>query len=139
MYFFKLQWQLHGIHQLSSTANLARIWLNRAESAVLLSWWILSSYLYNFKNYIFEIRTLQGSKWYITCLPPFNFNLYVFIIWGVLGVITEIHSFRTTSEVNLKPMTLRVVQKKSVFFVQKAEQKCMKNIHSEKNKIWKNP
>ena len=56
-----------------------------AESAVLLSRWIPSSYLYNFKNYIFEIRTLQGSKWYITCLPPFNFNLYVFIIWGAYG------------------------------------------------------
>ena len=58
-----------------------------AELAVLLSRWIPLRYLYDFENYIFEIRTLQASKRYITCLPPFNFNLYVFIIWGALGVV----------------------------------------------------
>ena len=50
---------------------------------MLLSWWIPSSYLYDFKNYIFEIRTLQGSKWYITFLPPFKFNLSVLFRSGV--------------------------------------------------------
>ena len=33
-----------------------------AESAVVLSWWIPQRYLYDFKNYIFEIRTFQGLK-----------------------------------------------------------------------------
>ena len=35
---------------------------NWAESAVLLSWWISQRYLYDFKNYIFEIRKFQGLK-----------------------------------------------------------------------------
>ena len=51
---------LNGIHLLSSTANLAHSVWNRAESAVLLSRWIPLRYLYDFENYIFEIRTLQG-------------------------------------------------------------------------------
>ena len=50
---------------------------------MLFSWWIPSSYLYDFKNYIFEIRMLQGSEWYITFLRPFKFNLFVLFRSGV--------------------------------------------------------
>ena len=31
-----------------------------AELAVLPSWWIPQRYLYDFENYMFEIRTFQG-------------------------------------------------------------------------------
>ena len=39
-------------------------------------------YLYDFKKVIFEIRVIQGLKWYIICLCPFKFNPLVSIIWG---------------------------------------------------------
>ena len=82
MYFFKSQRYLHGIHQLSSTADSAHIGWNQAKSAVLLSRWIPWRHLYDFENYIFEIRTFRGLKWRILCLCIFSFSFLVFIIWG---------------------------------------------------------
>ena len=43
---------LHGIHQLSSTANSAHIGWNPAKSAVLPSRWIPWRYLYDFEKKI---------------------------------------------------------------------------------------
>ena len=46
------------------------------------SWWIAGRYLYDFKNYISEIRGLQGLKWYTACSIYVKFNLSFLIIWG---------------------------------------------------------
>ena len=59
-----------------------------AESAVLPSWWIPWRYLYDFKNYIFEIRTFQGLKWRTLFVCIFSFNFLVFIIWGVWCLVS---------------------------------------------------
>ena len=83
---------LPAIHQLGSTADSAWFTLILAKSAVLLSWWIAGRYLYNFENYVFEIRMLQGSKWGVACLRSRKNNLSHSIIWGVLlGMLHRIN------------------------------------------------